>query len=705
MRLIVLGLCSLALAAPALPGRAASPDLALRRVMLSAAGVGYFEYSGTVVGNAPTGLDVPLGEVDDVLRSLTVFDDRGAIGSIELPGRDSTRQAFGNVPFAQAALNSPKDLLQSLRGEEIAVSGPVAITGRIVSVVEEPLSGRVDMAVPNHGPATATRVTLLTADGFRQFILEDAADIRLTDAGLRARVGAALDAARAQSKADSRHLTLRTEGAGSRSLRVGYVAAAPLWKASYRVVLPAKAGDAARVQGWAVLENQSGVDWKGVDLTLHSGNPVTFHQAIYASYYADRPEVPVEVLHRILPDADLRARQYGESPKAAIGRMFGVGPGGGGVAAGQREALDPAAAAAAPAPPLAMTTRLAGNGAGAAMSSVVQAAAAETAIDTAFHIPTPIDLAEGHSASVPILDQPMPAQLLDWLQAEATRPVSALRITNSASVSLPAGALTLYSVDPQHGAAFAGDARLSGLPAGETRLLAFAEDLRSTATREQSEPPETLLRLSIAKGTMHRVLRHRIVETVTLIAPAREPRDVLVDFTKVPGAAFSAEGGKPSAMEETATCWRVPVSLKPGEVRKLTIYQDSVRAMDDALLPDSGDPDSDTLLEVVSDSSLDPAIRARLAPVFALRDAVSAKKAALQQVTAAQDAANADEERLRNNLRVVTGSGELHDKLLAMLDQDESKLGNLTAARAAAEAALASARASLSDAVGRLDIP
>ena len=51
-------------------------------------------------------------------------------------------------------------------------------------------------------------------------------------------------------------------------MRVGYVTAAPLWKTWYRLVLPAKDGDTARLQGWAVLENQSGANWDGIALTL-----------------------------------------------------------------------------------------------------------------------------------------------------------------------------------------------------------------------------------------------------------------------------------------------------------------------------------------------------------------------------------------------------------------------------------------------------
>ncbi|HTZ70543.1 MAG TPA: hypothetical protein VMB71_07835, partial [Acetobacteraceae bacterium] len=120
MRLVLAG----CLIATALPASAA--DLALHRVMLSAAGVGYFEFSGQVDGNQTLGLDVPLSQVDDVLMSLAVFDDHGGVGSIELPGKNDTNAAFSSVPFSLDTLNSPADLLTSLRGEEVDVSGPAS---------------------------------------------------------------------------------------------------------------------------------------------------------------------------------------------------------------------------------------------------------------------------------------------------------------------------------------------------------------------------------------------------------------------------------------------------------------------------------------------------------------------------------------------------------------------------------------------------
>ena len=98
---------------------------------------------------------------------------------------------------------------------------------------------------------------------------------------------------------------------GKAKVRVAFVVAAPLWKTTYRLTLApdtAAAGATdALLQGWALIENMSGEDWNDIELTLVSGNPVTFRQAIYAAYYVDRPEVPVEVFGRILPRPDVGA--------------------------------------------------------------------------------------------------------------------------------------------------------------------------------------------------------------------------------------------------------------------------------------------------------------------------------------------------------------------------------------------------------------
>src|SRR5215472_15417781 len=170
MRLLIVALLLLGAA----PAHAA--DLALKRVMLSAAGVGYFEYEAEVDGPATLGLDVPLDQVDDVLTSLVVFDSAGGVGTVELPGRDTTHASFGDVPFGPEALRSTVDYLNSLQGVEISVQGPRPMTGRIVhaETFAETLPAPPGQAAP---VVQRSRVTLLGADGMRQFVFEEAESV------------------------------------------------------------------------------------------------------------------------------------------------------------------------------------------------------------------------------------------------------------------------------------------------------------------------------------------------------------------------------------------------------------------------------------------------------------------------------------------------------------------------------------------------
>src|SRR6202163_4742996 len=112
----------------AFPALAAAQDLVLKRVMLSSGGLGYFEYEANVEGDATLKLTVALGQVDDVLKSLVVYDDKGGIGGLSLRGRDPLAQTFKDLPFDQDALGSPAALLATLKGAEISVGGRRALS-------------------------------------------------------------------------------------------------------------------------------------------------------------------------------------------------------------------------------------------------------------------------------------------------------------------------------------------------------------------------------------------------------------------------------------------------------------------------------------------------------------------------------------------------------------------------------------------------
>ena len=72
-------------------------------------------------------------------------------------------------------------------------------------------------------------------------------------------------------------------------LQVGYVAAAPVWRPSYRLVL--LPGGQADLQAWGIVENLSGEDWSSVQLALVAGAPLAFDAQLGTPVIPSRPVV------------------------------------------------------------------------------------------------------------------------------------------------------------------------------------------------------------------------------------------------------------------------------------------------------------------------------------------------------------------------------------------------------------------------------
>src|SRR5438046_4818663 len=86
-----------------------------------------------------------------------------------------------------------------------------------------------------------------------------------------------------QKKSVSMHFA----GQGKRNVKVGYVSENPVWKTSYRLVLPTQKKEEQKaevkkeeakkpyLQGWAVVENTTDEDWSDVRMALISGRPIS----------------------------------------------------------------------------------------------------------------------------------------------------------------------------------------------------------------------------------------------------------------------------------------------------------------------------------------------------------------------------------------------------------------------------------------------
>jgi hypothetical protein len=78
---------------------AQAAELPLTRVVLSTAGIAQFTHAGPVTAGSTVDLAVRFDQVDDILKSLTVFDTAGAIGPVSLPGQAPLAELFRDLPF------------------------------------------------------------------------------------------------------------------------------------------------------------------------------------------------------------------------------------------------------------------------------------------------------------------------------------------------------------------------------------------------------------------------------------------------------------------------------------------------------------------------------------------------------------------------------------------------------------------------------
>lgn len=93
---------------------------------------------------------------------------------------------------------------------------------------------------------------------------------------------------RKDKRSQLRTVSLELEGK-KHDLLIGYLAETPVWRPSYRLVV----GDQgkAELQAWAIVQNQSGEDWKDVELSLVAGAPIAFESTLGDPVIPPRPIV------------------------------------------------------------------------------------------------------------------------------------------------------------------------------------------------------------------------------------------------------------------------------------------------------------------------------------------------------------------------------------------------------------------------------
>ena len=198
-----LGLAAGLLLTVAATSSAAEPTL--RRVLLSTGGVGYFGYDATPDAEGRLWLTVPLDQVDDILKSLTVLGADGAVRSVSLQGPTPLRDLFRDLPFGEGDLADLPGLLARLRGAEVQIVGRASLHGRILTVAREDV-------VEGETRSARHRLTLASPDGVRSVILETIDGLTFANAELQQEMDRVLALLAEGGSAQQRKLEIRLAG-------------------------------------------------------------------------------------------------------------------------------------------------------------------------------------------------------------------------------------------------------------------------------------------------------------------------------------------------------------------------------------------------------------------------------------------------------------------------------------------------------------
>jgi hypothetical protein len=649
----------------------------VKRVVLFNSGVGYIEHRGKIEGDATVDLKFDVEDVNDLLKSMVLQDlSGGQISTVTYGSREPITKTLQTFAIDLTQNPSLGDLLSQIRGERIEIDAPSKLEGTIVGVETR------DKQVDKDEVIKVEYLNVLTDDGLRRIPLDSVGRIKLANKELDKEFRQALSVLAKGHATDKKTVSLKFLGDGERDVRVGYIQEAPVWKTSYRLVL--ENGDEGEnkpfLQGWAIVENTSDIDWEDVELSLVSGRPISFVMDLYSPLYAQRPTVVPEMFASLRPqlyeqdlsgrDRDFLARRQTRSKArsegqelvneaaASDGRRVPTGGFGGGGEGGLAYGMaGTAAAASAPAaaPADAAEMQLSGEAAaeGGDVGELFQ-----------YDIKMPVTLARQRSAMLPIVNDTIEGEKVSIYNpsVHAKHPLNGVELKNSSNLHLMQGPVTVFD-----GGVYAGDARIPDLPPGTDRLISYALDLDVEVAPTSNYRPQDLLSVRLEKGVLIATHKQSRTQTYTIKNSGGAKKRVLIEYGFDPQWTL-IEPKKPA--EKTRDMYRFAVAAEPGKPAELKIEeQQDVRQ--DVAVTSLGD---DAIRLYLNSKVVSEAVKEALREVSKRKTELGElqrQKELLDQEVATIDR---EQQRMRENMKSIDRNTDLYNRYVKKLTDQEDRI-------------------------------
>ncbi len=523
--------------------------LPITRVVLFKHGVALFQHSGLVEGDQTIELSFKTDQMNDVLKSLTTLDlDGGGFSALSYDGEQSMGRRLSEIGLRIPDNGAYSAFLDRLKGARVAAKlGSQEVSGAILGIE------RIDRAVGETLISEPHLAVLTDAGGLRRLPLVEVNELTLCNASLQRDLQALLEALYSSLHKDRKRMTIGAVGQGTRKVSLSYVLESPVWKTSYRLILPGDPKDKPLLQGWALVDNMTDHDWDGVQLSLVSGMPIAFVHDLYSPRYRERPVVEVDEGASVAPPVV----EVGAAPVAAAAQAMepqrerGAGPFG--------DLKKKRGEAEAEAEDLAFLDAV-------RESMEVEAQTQDLGELFAYDITRPVDVKRGGSALVPILQSEIDAQRILFYNAEirAENPLTAFKLRNDTGLTLDGGPATVFE-----GASYVGEAMLETMRADAECVTPYSVELGVKIKRQTKDMREDFSRVTKHGTYIQKHYRRLWMTTYELDSRLADERTLYLDhrFT------YADHVDTPAPSEVTDHFWRFKLAVPAGKVTTFSVTE------------------------------------------------------------------------------------------------------------------------------------
>ncbi|MEI6878254.1 MAG: hypothetical protein WCL33_04365 [Planctomycetota bacterium] len=685
--------------AQAVAGADAAPRLPITSITLYRSGVGYFERHGMIKSGDSVQLRFAEDEINDMLKSMVIFDPQQALQSISYESNEPLARQLASFGIDLSDNPTLATILGRLRGTKVRfVTSDGPISGVVLgSEMRDQAQGSAQKAI------SIPFVNVITESGVRSVNLTTIVSVQLEDPALNGELMKALAALAAHSTDRFKNVALSFGGNAARDVKIAYVNEMPIWKTSYRLVLPdeAKSKDQPMIQGWAIIENTTDDDWSNIQLALVASQPVSFEMNLSQSLHITRPSLDVPTVAgaapRIYQDGDAFAdkkemRQAMAAPASPPGAMRNMaksaGAGGGGGSGGTFGAVAMADGANND-----METGMSSEELWK-QSAIAQAQSSSVGEAFQYTMKNPISIGRQQSAMLPILTSAIDGRRVSiFNRADGIdHPMRGVELTNSTGLQLIPGPVAVFDAFT-----YAGDAQVGYMTLNDKRLLAYAVDLSvSAAVRDDST--NTMRSIRIVDGFIEET-RKQVQRTSFAFnnKDAVRGRTMLIETAKIQGWEL-AEPKK--AAEETQSLYRFELTLKPSEKATFVVAQENTFLSRISV----AQYDMPTLLAYASDKKASQAVidaAKKAAAMLATMNATAARIALLGQERQSIDT---DQNRIRQNMASIDHDTEVYRRYLTKFNEQESRLEAILVQTTNEQTTLQSQQDALNDYVRSLNV-